>query len=63
MKLLHELYNEGGILALLVVVTVHIVALVAVWFLGWLLNPVINFISRTISQFRDFVTDIFDDYT
>ena len=62
MKILHELYNEGGVLAPLVVATIHAVALAVVWFLGWLLTPVIDFISRLISQFHDFVMDILANY-
>ena len=62
MKLLHDLFNRGGVLAPLVVVTIHVVVLVAVWFLGRLLDPVIYFITRTISRSRAFVTDFFANY-
>ena len=62
MKLLHDLFNRGGVLAPLVVITIHVVVLAAVCLLGWLLDPVIHFVGRTVSRFRAFVTDFFVDY-
>ena len=62
MKTLHELFNRGGVFAPLVVVTIHVVVLGVMYFLGWLFDPVFLFIGRTVSHIRNLISDFFDDY-